>query len=243
MHKGVCSSGSAGPRGGDIANHQYRPENLHRHFGRRGNPDFEAMLALRSAAVKYSRAAGFTLIELMVTIAIAAILMVVAVPSFVSFQRNSELTGAANSLLASINAARGEGMKRNMTAIIVPKDMALWKSGWIVFVDVDRSETFSAGDILISTHEPLASYFSVVGDGSTAEGGSTVNMRFSGAGYAKKKDESAGNFTFSLSRNDVTGQELLNQTRRIVVVGTGRARVCKPTSASDPSCKPGGNSF
>ena len=52
--------------------------------------------------------AGFTLIELMVTLAIAAVLMMVAAPSFVGFQRNSEMTSVTNSLLAAANAARAE---------------------------------------------------------------------------------------------------------------------------------------
>ncbi len=195
---------------------------------------------MKSAA---SRAGGFTLIELMVTIAIAAILMMIAAPSFVSFQRSAELTGAANSLLASINAARSEGMKRNMTAMVVPADGSTWESGWIVFVDVDRSETYTPGDIFVSKQGPLPSYFSANGDGSAAEGGSAVNIRFNGSGYATKADGSAGNLTWSLARNDLTGQDLLNQTRRVIVANTGRARVCKPASATDANCLATANSF
>jgi type IV fimbrial biogenesis protein FimT len=189
------------------------------------------------------RTGGFTLIELMVTVAIAAILMMIAAPSFVSFQRNSELTGAANSLLASINAARSEGMKRNMTAMVVPADGSTWESGWIVFIDVDRSETYSPGDIVVSRQGPLASYFSANGDGSAKEGGGAVNIRFSGSGYATKADGTAGNLTWSLTRNDLSGQPQLDQTRRVIVANTGRARVCKPMSATDANCLATANSF
>nr|MDH4446330.1 prepilin-type N-terminal cleavage/methylation domain-containing protein [Acidovorax sp.] len=63
---------------------------------------------------------GFTLIELVVTIAIAAVLMAVAAPSFIGFQRNSELTSVTNSLISATNAARAEAMKTGMNAFVVP---------------------------------------------------------------------------------------------------------------------------
>ena len=66
------------------------------------------------------RAAGFTLIELMVTVAIGAVLMMVAAPSFIGFQRNSEMTSLTNALLAAANTARAEAMKTGMNAFVVP---------------------------------------------------------------------------------------------------------------------------
>lgn len=72
------------------------------------------------------RTRGFTLIELMVTMALVAVLLRIGIPSFVSFQRNSELTSAANGLLSSINSARTEAMKRNMNAGVVPASGNSW---------------------------------------------------------------------------------------------------------------------
>ena len=93
----------------------------------------------------HARAAGFTLIELMVTIAIAAILLMIGVPSFVAFQRNSELTSATNSLVAAISAAKGEAMKRGQSAVVVPTPPSnSWKDGWTVFVDGNRNHLLEA---------------------------------------------------------------------------------------------------
>ena len=186
---------------------------------------------MKRSAARYR---GFTLIELMVTIAIAAILMVVAVPSLVTYQRNSEMTSFANSLLASINAARGEAMKRGRYAMVVPADGLLWSSGWIVFVDVDRSGAYNAAttDVLVLTKEAPPSYLTVSGNGIANE--AAPYIMFDPSGYAAKKSTSVNppNLTLTITRNDVPASEVAEQTRRLIIAITGRARVCKPSADS-----------
>ncbi|XAH21729.1 GspH/FimT family pseudopilin [Xylophilus sp. GW821-FHT01B05] len=178
---------------------------------------------------------GFTLIELMVTIAIAVILMLVSIPSFLSFKRNSELTSAANALLAGMNTARSEAMKRNLNALVVPLDGSSWESGWRVFVDTDRDNSFSDDDILVATRGALPSYFSLQGVGVAS--GANPYVLFNGSGYAREKAGGLGGVTLNLTRNDITdASELLNQTRRIKVAVTGRVRVCKPVKSTDANC-------
>jgi len=58
---------------------------------------------------------GFTLVELMVTIAIAAILTMIAVPSFQRLILSNRLTTSANALVDAVNAARLEAIKLNAT--------------------------------------------------------------------------------------------------------------------------------
>lgn len=59
------------------------------------------------------RAAGFTLVELMVTVAVAAVLLIIAVPSFNNIINTNRLTTAANSMVNALNTARMEAIKRN----------------------------------------------------------------------------------------------------------------------------------
>ncbi|MCG5493539.1 GspH/FimT family pseudopilin [Ectothiorhodospira variabilis] len=59
------------------------------------------------------RPSGFTLVELMVTIAVAAVIMTIAVPSFTHLRVSGALTTQANSLTAGINLARSEAIRRN----------------------------------------------------------------------------------------------------------------------------------
>jgi len=183
-------------------------------------------------AFRLRRNSGFTLIELMVTIAVAAILLVMATPSFVSYQRSSELTSAANSLVAGINAARGEAMKRGMNAMVMPATGTDWSSGWTVFVDQDRSGGFNTGDTTVIQQPALPSYFSATGQGTASE--APAYIMFDASGYTKTKTAGFGALTMTIARNDLNGAALTEQTRRVVIARSGRARACKP--ASDSTC-------
>ena len=180
-------------------------------------------------------ARGFTLIELVTTIAIVAILMVIAVPSFITYQRNSELTAHANSLLAAINAARSEAMKRGRNAMVVPSDGADWASGWVVFVDLDRSLDYAqASDVTVLNAPPPPAYLTITGRGTT--NAAAPYILYDASGYSRTKAGGFGALTFELKRSDVSGTEQLSQIRRVKIASTGRARVCTPKTATDLDC-------
>ena len=61
---------------------------------------------------------GFTLIELMVTIALLSILLTLGVPSFHSLIRNMSLTTQANQFVASVQLARSEAVRRNRSVLL-----------------------------------------------------------------------------------------------------------------------------
>ena len=186
------------------------------------------------------REPGFTLIEMMVTVALIAILMAVAAPSFIAFQRNAELTSRVNSLLASINAARSEAMKRGRDAVIVPANGTNWASGATVFVDMNNNLTYdSSTDVLVlKNDDPLPSYLTITAD--NAPNASPPYIRFGAQGYPKPVSPDLKNFTFSMVRNDVSGDEVFRQTRRLKVSISGRPRTCRPISATDSTCSASG---
>jgi type IV fimbrial biogenesis protein FimT len=100
-----------------------------------------------------NRQHGFTLVELMTTLGIAAILLTVAVPAFNTTIKNNRLVTQANLLVSSVGLARSEAVKHGRTATVcVSSDQATctgevnWELGWMVWVDVDGDTLLDAGE-------------------------------------------------------------------------------------------------
>jgi len=95
---------------------------------------------------------GFTLIELLVTMAVAAILMAIAVPSYRSFMISSRIATESNDFLAALNLARSEAIKRSSPVTLCKSANAIscttagdWAQGWIVFEDCNRNGMVDLG--------------------------------------------------------------------------------------------------
>ena len=74
---------------------------------------------------------GFTLIELMFTIVVMAVLLSIGVPSFRDFIRSSRMAEGTNALVGDLNFARSEAIKRNQNTTVVPLGGS-WANGWEV---------------------------------------------------------------------------------------------------------------
>ena len=178
------------------------------------------------------RVRGFTLIELLTTISIIVVILALAAPSFTAFQRNSELTGVANTMLASLSTARGEAMKRGRNTLVVPSaDCSTWgddwTKGWVVFVDNDASQSLNSGDDVLSCEPKVPEAVTAVA-GSAPEGFKHADgkfyLMFNGSGYPRLL---SGAFQSSASLDFTNGDE----TRRIISNPAGRLRVCKPADS------------
>jgi type IV fimbrial biogenesis protein FimT len=84
-----------------------------------------------SASTGHPRSRGFTLVELMVVIAIVGVLIVFAAPNFSMFIQTSKLRGATSGLYEAAVLARSEAIKRGANVTISPTAGA-WVNGWSV---------------------------------------------------------------------------------------------------------------
>ncbi|WP_444929599.1 GspH/FimT family pseudopilin [Microbulbifer sp. SSSA002] len=101
------------------------------------------------------RQAGFTLIEMMITLVVLAVLVSIAVPSFTDMMNNSRSVALAEDFAGALNYTRSEAVRRgDRVSICASSDGAScgatnnWSQGWIVFAD--GATTDSAGTPVVS---------------------------------------------------------------------------------------------
>jgi len=121
------------------------------------------------------RSAGFTLIELMVVVALVAIIQSLAAPALSGMANSMRLTAAANSLFSSLLLARSEAIKRNSRAVVCKSATGYacnitggWEQGWIVFHDFNNNAVLDASEAILSRVQALPHPIQLTGNGPVA---------------------------------------------------------------------------
>ncbi len=185
--------------------------------------------------------AGFTLLELIVAITIAAILAALTVPSFLKSVRLNRGVADANGILSVVTLARNEAIRRDATvSLCISSDgstcasSGTWDVGYLLFVDVNSNASFGTGDTLIRTEVPLSSASTISLCQGTPSTTNTVikTLSFTGTGQITAQAyfdvnpiTKSGTACPSSSAAKVKGE------RYVVVRRLGRANVCDPTNS------------
>lgn len=172
---------------------------------------------------------GLTLVELMVTLAVAIILLAVGVPLYTGMAANNRAVTQANTFLTAFKLARSEAVKRStevsVCAVDDPTagtlgcsaDTADWANGMLVFTDGGTTGAVDGGDVLIKA-------FPITAAGGTASTSGTF-VRFAAGGDVADMTANGACSTsgtcFQLGQGEASG----NQTRCIHVMRSGQIRL------------------
>ena len=130
---------------------------------------------------------GFTLIELMVTLAVAGVLAAIGAPVFVTLFNSNRIATVTNDYVSAVNFARSEAIKGGATttlcmsidgatcAVVSTATPTLnWASGWIVWSDRNGNNSLDTGEVLAS--------HGAINAGNVAIGGIQTSFSFTGTG-------------------------------------------------------------
>jgi type IV fimbrial biogenesis protein FimT len=197
---------------------------------------------------------GFTLIELMITLAIVGILLMVGVPSLKTFMQGNQLIASTNELISALHVARSEAIKLNTRVSICESSdgancatTGSWKNGWIVFVDGNSANGANPGD-LVNTGSPCAAantdcllrIHDAISDdllsvaAVDAGGVSVSSFTFTSRGLPKATNGAAQSGVFSLCSFD-SSDNVIN-SRAVILSLSGRVRVSDTDNPAVISC-------
>ncbi|WP_279627132.1 GspH/FimT family pseudopilin [Xanthomonas populi] len=100
------------------------------------------------------REPGFTLLELMVTVAVVGILAAIAYPSFRGVIQSNQVATASNEMLASLSFGRSEAIRTNAGAGMCPSSSGTtcggsWENGWLVWRDENANGVMDGAEPVI----------------------------------------------------------------------------------------------
>jgi len=139
-------------------------------------------------------AKGFTLVELIITLAVLAIVVTWAIPSFLTLIQQNRLTATTNQMLGVVSQARGEALRRSDRVWVSPLDGSSWSSGVVIWRDENDDGARTDAEVIRLVQGPGNS-ISIAGTSTTL---ATAPFGFDGGGFAI--EEQAYSLTFCSDR-------------------------------------------
>lgn len=171
--------------------------------------------------------AGFTVLEALIAVSIAAILLVLGVPALQDYALRQRMSAALNALHTQMELARRDAIHFNASVVICPGDNTLgcansndWSAGWIVFTDLNGDRQYQPGADSLQRAEQGLEQIHVYGNAARSR------VRFQPNGSAPGSNSS---ITFC----DIRGPA---HARKLVISNTGRIRRDQAPEADPRYC-------
>lgn len=175
---------------------------------------------------------GFTLLELLMALAVAAILLGIGAPGLSRMAQESRLASVHNALAGSLHLARSEAIKSSSPVTLCARASdtscgTLWENGWLVFADGATVGSIDAGEAVLRVVAPAGAGRSIDAIGSADRGaGSATARTFIRFGADGSTDWQGGSFV-------VCDERGVDHARVLNIVFTGDARRGYKSTSSD----------
>ena len=163
---------------------------------------------------------GFTLVELMMALALAAILLASAAPNWGAFLATSEIRERSVALTRALGVARSEAIKRGTRVDLCPSTdrlrcavSATWEAGWLMFVNEGNAAQPASDAAILSRESPAPTGISIAANRPVGD-----YISFTSLGHARRHDGALQMGTFTICRR---GQD----ARKVVLANSGRVRI------------------
>ncbi|MEE9355777.1 MAG: GspH/FimT family protein [Methylococcaceae bacterium] len=169
---------------------------------------------------------GFTLVELLVTLTLAATLLAIGMPSFKETIRKDRLVSISNHLIGSFNLAHDEAVKR-LTPVTVRKEDPFWEKGWIIFADVNGNGTFNDNgntDLCEPNEDCLLKQYPAIANHYTLRSNSTAFVNRVTYLPSGKTNSTMGSF-IACGNTDQNNLPEPHTSRLIIINRLGRTRI------------------
>jgi type IV fimbrial biogenesis protein FimT len=188
----------------------------------------------KSSAIRTIAASqcGFTMIELMIVLAVTGVLMAIAMPDFARATRSIQLSHQAKEMAGAIKLARAEAIRRGQTVVMCRSNATQtncntgsptsdWSNGWLIYVDVNNNATYDPTMVpstLVAVKSSTNGNIEIIA-ASLSPIANRISFNAAGEAFGNNSLNSNGTLTFS-------HKGASNQTQSILLIdNAGRVRV------------------